>query len=64
MLIKIEKNVKYEFLSFNIFRKSFKLKNNYFNVIFFPWCFDVIFKFHNSVLIEMLISLQLYKTTA
>jgi len=49
------------YLSFNIFRTSFKLENDYFDAIFFPWCFDVTFKFHNSVLNQMLISLQLYK---
>jgi len=30
--------------------------NYYFDVLFFPWCFDVTFKFHNSVLIQVLIS--------
>jgi len=49
-------SVKYELFSFNIFIRSFKLVNPYFDVIFSPWCFDVMFEFHNSVLIQMLIS--------
>jgi len=42
--------------SFYIFRTSFKLENDYFDVIVFPWCFDVTLKFHNSVPSQMLIS--------
>ena len=49
-------SVFYEFFSFYILRTSFKLENDYFDVSFFPWCFDVTFKFNKSVLIQMLIS--------
>jgi len=37
------------------------VENDNFDFNFFPWCFDVTFKFHNSVLIQMFISYQLYE---
>ena len=56
MLKEIDNVLYMSFFSFYIFRTSFKLENDYFDVIFFPWCFDVTVKFHNSVPIQMLIS--------